>query len=478
MNDQQFNKLKQTILANDLRDELDNFFGKPTTNKNDHRQLRQSFAYAIKQWLQWKTFLLIITVGWYALYYYVKQEQNIFSGIKNAKAKRVDFLDLKTDFAPKLDKEKELLDDLDPERFKPKSIEEKLLHHTQLRFEENIRICHPLKDGNFVVQGFDNHVRIIDEVGNHIRDLKTLKKVRRTNHDGYKSIHLPTEITAFSQLENGNIVGAGHLINSAKKTCVVFCWSKSNVFSSKFKGWDRVIALDTIDNQIALALRKADVGRPTYKLATFQNYKAQTSKNIWENALALMEHPGIVKFSTIHDEITYAEQHNGNNQKIHVRKALNGEKILILDKNVDLIHRISDNHLITAKRNTLTFWDQSFNELGENKHNLHQSQIIHIVSSPNYDYFATSDVEGVIGIWSSISGELIDQLNTEQNIQQLFIDNDGTISAAIRAPEHDLLENDSLISHINFYRGEKFEPIPSTNEKPEDESDFQFEATF
>ena len=91
---------------------------------------------------------------------------------------------------------------------------------------------------------------------------------------------------------------------------------------------------------------------------------------------------------------------------------------------------------------------------------IHKSRISHIATSPNGDYCASADKEGYILLWDVKNFEPIALFENHQKITELFVTNQGQISATI--PDN---YNPNQINYIEFFK-KQLDPEFLTHSEP------------
>ncbi len=496
---------------NNLHTEMRAYYNDPTTPKKDDVAFKKGLAYQLKSWIQWKIFLVIITLGIYAIYYLFthKTSRNIFSTLHKVINNRNELLNPPVEKKPSKkesnskDSYSEITEasrDSDPsstsvedtdnkkatggpkeksEKSKDaeksanpnKEPQQKENDEESIIFPENIRHCFRLQNGHFVVQGFNNKVWIISESGEHIKDLATKKieelELKINYQAGPKTIktqtigegNLPAEIIHFAQLEDGSIVGAGESLENNKP--MLFIWKEDKLVELALDTTGKIHSIDVFENQIICSTTTNGEEKPFIFKIEKKNEMYQSQKFNVSNAT------GAVSFAENSSQFVYIEQ-EGVTPKIFL-KSINAEGELLNHHVADLvmpnpdtdglgelvpmsrqhyIMRISDNSIISVGDKSATIWDvMSYLGTWGFDH-----QITHAACSPNKKCFAFADETGNIFILSAplIPDERPKEFFSIDPIQQLFLSDEGEISVAVGIKSEDNIGSNP-ISHIKFY---------------------------
>lgn len=527
MNEQAFALLISTYPADTvLQHDLTQYYNDPSTPKKDEHAFYKGFTYQLKSWIQWKVFLLVITLGFYALHYlrinFKQPDRNIFSVIRQVSKKHKALLDLdskkttdsiqKTSYSEILEashdseksveekpqdlkaseeteEPKKTSDTVDPEKLiNSKTAEAKPIISDDhgIIFAENIRNCFRLRDRNFVVQGFNNKVWIITEKGEYVKDLGTKKieeiTINIAYKEGTKKIKTPiisddnlaAEITHFAQLEDGSIVGAGETIATNKP--ILFIWNEDQLDELLLDAPGKIHSIDTYENNIICSTTNQEANSSFVFKVQKQNGKYEAQKH------KASQHMGLVAFFNDANQFIYFEQHDHAPQKFLKTISPTGELLagqsselsLMLPNEfgepelralpkIEHIMRLSENQVITAGNNVAIAWELMQNIACWGFEN----KITHIAISANKTCFAFCDETGRIFLSASPINPDDQRLEffSVDPIQQLFLTDEGEISVAVKAKVDEALDL-TPINQIKFYNKMEFRDDADSSVKP------------
>lgn len=523
MNDEKFAILISTYPDDSvLQSDLTQYYVHPSTPKKDEDAFYKGFAYQLKSWIQWKVFLLVITLGFYAIHYlrinFKQANRNIFSVIREVSKKHKALLDPDARKPPTVERknsyseileashdpdkpskekpqdaiereetaEPEKSEDIENPNFSnPEALKTIINHDNGISFPENIRNCFRLQNGNFVVQGFNNKVWIITEKGEHVKDLATKKieelAIKIEYKAGPKTITTPiiskdnlaAEITHFAQLEDGSIVGAGETIET--NTPIVFIWKDDELDELFLDTPGKIHSIDTFGNDIICSTTNQEANTSFVFKIQKQNGKYEAQK------YKVSQHMGVVSFINDNNNFIYFEQHDNTPQKFLKSISESGELLAAQSSDLTLmlpneydeqtlralpkiehIMRVSVNQVITVANVCAIAWDVMKDEAFwgfENK-------VTHIACSPNKTCFAFCDETGRIFLLANPFNphdQPIEFFSVDP-IQQLFLSDDGEISVAVKAKAEEGLDV-SAIKQIKFYNKMEFQNDNSSTVK-------------
>lgn len=167
-------------LKKDLRETFER--NKDDEDDEDDQELGRALAHKTKLWIQYVRFMLIITFGFYALFYAAKhrgeKKRNVFTSIKEAEKFKYQCENLKANKAEllytgtlrrdplKLIEDEASYDSTSDDfptalAFRKLAAQNKIIGKKQIELENRVRACYPMQNGNYFLQQFDNTMQII-----------------------------------------------------------------------------------------------------------------------------------------------------------------------------------------------------------------------------------------------------------------------------------------------------------------------------
>lgn len=410
----------------------------------------------IKSWANWKKFYLVITVLFYAIYYYRKHKdqepRNIFKAISQTSTQ---LNLLKKVMMEKDNKQKETVDEdhndhAENENDSSVSYEATLAMSKALKFkrpkaikfENHLLKCYRLHDGNFLIQHHNYDIHIIDPYGKKIHNLNPVES-------GAKFI-----LDVITELNDGTIVLAGK--NPDSTHTVIQTYKNYKISLQHQQTLDQIKYIDNHGKIIVLLGNAA------------KKYYAQILE-VSEHHIKILKNFAVGD-NYIPQEIVLLTQElvlvNFKNTEAHSNKPyltqvfnFNTNSLQSLDFSSTNLTRDPQNQLIFTDNTSkphLRIHDSSQKALTAADILEHQGPISKIAISPNGKFLVTADWNGHIILWNYEILEIIKTYDTDIfYIANLFVSNDGEISVA-----EGLLENFSTtaacdgqvtIPTIHFY---------------------------
>ncbi len=400
---------RQRLMSNLPNDqELQDIMHSPTnTDKAIYDQLNS--------WVKWKIFYLIITVFFYAIYYYSKnkyqESRNIFRAISQT-LKPMKYLKTEINAEKKNEKKsKKHEKDESKDDAKDESHSENTASYESptatsqalkskkpkvIEFDENILKCYRLRNGNFIIQYRNLDIHIIDPYGKKIKDLSPDNK---------------SPIITFIELADGTIVAGGKTADT--KLTVLYYWNDKEQVERTHQNVDRILMLDSFENTIAI-LTSTDGQKAVYILEVSNNEFKQVGNRIncgesTPHSLMLINKnefilsylkddkhphlvPGLLKF----------------NFKTNTQVAIecNSHHLVRLPEH-QILHTNNPSKAQIHVRQA-----SNFKLLFEADINDHDTGFSQIATSPNGKFLVTADWNGRIILWDSESFAIIKSYDT------------------------------------------------------------------
>lgn len=446
------NSLQRQRLMNNLPKDsaLENIFHDTTLNSE------KALYKKIKSWVNWRKFYLVITVLFYAIYYYRKHKdqetRNIFKAISQTSTQ---LKVLKKIINDKDLKEKEALDENNDNHVKNEndssvSYESPLAMSKALKskrpkaikFENNILKCYRLQDGNFLVQHPNYDIHIVDSYGKKINSLNPIESDTKFIID------------VITELSDGTIILAGK--NPDSIHAKIQTYNNYKISNEYELSLDQVKHIDHYGKTIVLLGNTA--GKYYAQILEINEHNIQFLKSfgIIENyipqEIILLTHDLVVinfKSTETHsNKPTLTQQFN-----------LNTNTINTLEFSSTNLTRDFQNQLIFTNNTSkahLRIHDSSQKVLVESDILEHQGAISKIAISPNGKFLVTADWDGQVILWNYEILDIIKTYDTEIfYIVNLFVNNHGEICVAEGELENfsttAACDGQATIPNIHFY---------------------------
>lgn len=411
----------------------------------------------IKSWVNWKKFFLIITVLFYAIYYYAKNKQqesrNIFKAISQSSTQLKLLKQIIEGNTHKKEMQKPSEDDIPNQESEDSSASyesptatSKALKSKRpqaIKFENNAVICFRLSDGNFLVQHQNYDIHIIDPHGKKITDLHS--KEPNTKHIIY----------AITELSDGTIITAGQIPDLSGTVLQLYHNQKiSHSYKINVK---HVTQIDSHGKMIALTCSSANGDTVQILEVTNQNIKLVKTLQIYQHHTP----SDIVMLSNNLVACILKNQEDKATQSNFIYLCnIETNEIKSIECHASNLTRGFQNQLIFSDKSTtkahLRIHDTSLKLLFEGDVVEHSHAISNIATSPNSQFLVTADWNGQIILWNCQTFDIIKSFDTELfTIANLFVNDQGEISVT----EGELKDFNPTLAHdgqltipaIHFY---------------------------
>ena len=430
---------------NSLNEHLVNSYGAPKSN----HEICETVQKQIRRWSTRQILLLIFTAGIYGLIFLARNRYTLTPYIFKilAEAKKIE---LKiSSFSTIFDKQHRYSSNIKPvynnseddrsfsdseyaTYLKPTATStgiktaQKKSRDIGIRFAENIRQFHRLRNGNIIIQTYNNTVQIVNSRGDSIRTLET---------------NNTPEIMAFSELDNGDIIAIGK--DNTTNDAILIEWGQKKR-ETVFPNTGKITSFDIVANIIAFTTENS------YLIQV--DLSTKTPKTIQHK----LEIPGKIILPTRNFYILYAEE---NHALQLMNKQLQVMKTQYLPNKITHATRAPSGQFIVAtgiKKSELAIWHaHSFIEISTAETvEEHTLPISLLTTSPNEKLLLSVDMEGTIALWDSKTFEVIKTIETGEFIVNASVSDEGEIMigfAALITEEF----GETPIDRIRFYNRPK-----------------------